>query len=315
MERSQCAIHSPDKRAVLTWLLGLALGVLAGCSSPELLVRQAALPNGAVVNDYDLSLHKTSDHSFDRIDLSAVVLKEQRPLKIDTLLLLLDLEGLKGKHYRHVRSDVYGREIVRRLHQTMPADLKIWGEVFVTTTQSIQPNVLTQVAHYYDVKRFEDALDQGRGGASLEGRSLAQALDQLTVESVRRSGRIAIVLVTSWDRIDESVENAVIRLRQRHEAAQGASVKNMDGNSWSGRPQLGQCLYAIGVGNSYSRERLYSPESCGSYLAGDAVMQPSEMASFVLNVLYGPPRDSDGDGVPDYLDHCAQTPLGRMVTS
>lgn len=315
MDSALYSILGSFERTVLIRILGLVFVALTGCSSPELLVRQAALTGGAVVNDYDFSLYKPTVHSFDTINLSAVVLNEQRPMKTDTLLVLLDLEGLKGKRYRNVPSEVYGREIVRRLHQTLPSDVNLLGDVFVTAIQPNQSKLLTEVTNHYDIKRFEDALDKGLGGASLEGRTLSDALDLLAVESLRRPGRIAIVLVTSWERIDVSAENAVIRLRQRHEASQGISVKNLAGHKWSGRQQPGLCLYAIGVGNTYSRERLYSPESCGSYWAGDAVMQPSEMASFVLNVLYGPPDDSDGDGVPNYLDHCAQTPIGRMVTS
>ena len=302
-------------RSALSWLLMCLLGLFAGCSSPEMLVRQATLPGGAVVHEYDFSLHMPLVHAFDRVDVSAVVASEQRPLKIDTLLVVLDLEGLKGKRYRNIPADVYGREILRRWHQTMPADAKLLGDVWVTTTATSPSNVLSEVPRHYDAKRFEAALNQGGGAHTLDGTSLAQAIDQLAVESVQRAGRLAIVLVTSWERIDAAAENAVIRLRQRHEAAQGMSVSGLVGRSWSGRSQPGQCLYAVGVGNMHSRERLYTPESCGSYVAGDAVMQPSEMASFVMHVLYGPPQDSDGDGVPNHLDLCGQTPPGRMVTS
>jgi len=306
-------------RPALAWMLLWMLGLLAGCSSPEMLVRQATLPGGAVVHEYDVSLHMPLVHAFDRVDLSAVVAREQRPLKIDTLLVLLDLEGLKGKRHRNVPADVYGREILRRWHQTLPADARLLGDVWVTTTSSSRSNVPSGVPsgvpQYYDAKRFEAALDLGVGTHTLDGTSFAEAIDRLALESTHRSGRLAIVLVTSWERIDAAAENAVIRLRQRHEAAQGMSVSGLAGRSWSGRSQPGQCLYAIGVGNAHSRERLYTPESCGSYAAGDAVMQPSEMASFVLHVLYGPPQDSDGDGVPNHLDLCGQTPSGRMVTS
>ncbi len=300
------------RRLSLQWIFAL---MIAGCSSPEMLVRQAALPGGAIVSEYDLALHMPSVHGFDPVDLSSVVANEQRPLKIDSLLILLDLEGLKGKHYRSIPADVYGREIVRRWHQTMPVDAKLLGNVWVTGISLSRSAPLLEAPPHYDTRRFESTLDQGVGANTLDGTSLALAIDQLAVESVQHTGRMAIVLVTSWERIDTATENAVIRLRQRHEAVQGVSVSGLGGRLWSGRVQSGQCLYAIGVGNTHSRERLYTPESCGSYVAGDAVMQPSEMASFVLDVLYGPPKDSDGDGVPNHLDLCGQTPTGRMVTS
>lgn len=302
-------------RLVLSGWLLCALGFLAGCSAPEMLVRQAALPGGAVVDEYDFSVHRPSVHAFDRIDLSTLVAREQRPLKVDSLLVVLDLEGLRGKRYRNIPAEVYGREIVRRWHQTLPADAQLSGDLWVTGQASHPKNARTEGPRRYDVKRLEADLDQGMGVHTLEGLSLARAIDGLAAESVQHPGRLAIVLVTSWERMDIAAENAVVRLRQRHEAAQGMNVSGLAGRSWSGRPQPGQCLYAIGVGNTHSRERLYTPESCGSFAAGDAVMQPSEMASLVLGVLYGPPLDSDGDGVPNHLDLCAQTPPGRMVTS
>ena len=60
-------------RPALAWMLLWMLGLLAGCSSPEMLVRQATLPGGAVVHEYDVSLHMPLVHAFDRVDLSAVV--------------------------------------------------------------------------------------------------------------------------------------------------------------------------------------------------------------------------------------------------
>jgi hypothetical protein len=281
---------------------------------PEMLVRQPAIPSGATIKAYDYSLHQPSVRAFDRMDVAAVVAHEQRQPKIDTLLVLFDVAGLQGRNYRNIEAAVYAREIIRRMHQTIPENIQINGEVFLTAKQA-ESAVAPDISRRYNPAYFETALNNGVGLIALEGSSLASAIDQLAIDSVRRPGRLAIVLVTSWERIDTSAENAVIRLRQRHESIKGLNVTGMDEGRWSGRLQPGHCLYAIGVGNVHSRERLYTPETCGSYWAVDAVMQPSEMASFVLDVLYAPPSDSDGDGVPNYLDMCEKTLLGRIVTS
>lgn len=288
--------------------------LLAGCSMPEMLVRQGSIPSGATIKAYDYSLHQPLVHAFDRIDVSAVVAHEQRQPKIDTLLVLFDLAGLQGRNYRNIEADVYAREVIRRMHQTIPENIQINGDMFLTAKQ-VAKVIAPDVSRRYNPAYFETALNNRVGIIALQGASLASAIDQLAVDSIRRPGRLAIVLVTSWERIDASAENAVIRLRQRHESIKGLNVTGMDEDGWSGRLQPGHCLYAIGVGNVHSRERLYTPETCGSYWAVDAVMQPSEMASFVLDVLYAPPSDSDGDGVPNYLDRCESTPLGRIVTS
>jgi hypothetical protein len=301
-----------------TAAIGLSMALLwgvAGCSMPEMLVKQDALPTGAVIQSYEFSLHQTNVHAFDRIDVSAVVAYEQRPHKIDTLLVLFDSAGLKGQRYRQINAEVYGREIIRRMHQTIPPEAKIYGEVFITQNNAGPLKMPGDFTQNYNAVYFESALNTGVGLAQLEGKSLAAAIDQLASYSVRRNGRLGIVLVTSWDRIDAAAENAVIRLRQRHESIKGLNVMGMEGGAWDGRLQPGHCLYAIGVGNAHSRSRIYTPETCGSFWAGDALMQPSKMASFVIEALYGPPLDSDGDGVPNYLDLCEQTAPGRMVTS
>lgn len=297
------------------WIwLGLLALWLAGCSMPEMLVRQGALPSGATIKAYDHALHQPLVHAFDRMDVAALVAHEQRQPKVDTLLVLFDLAGLQGRYYRNIETDVYAREVIRRLHQTMPEDIAIKGDLFVTEKQIKKPSV-SDIAQRYSPAYFETALNNRVGLVLLNGTSLATAIDQLTADSIRRPGRLAIVLITAWDRIDAEAENAVIRLRQRHESIKGLNVTGMEGNMWSGRQQPGHCLYAIGVGNMHSRERIYTPETCGSFWAVDAVMQPSEMAAFVLDVLYAPPTDSDGDGVPNYLDLCEKTPTGRIVTS
>lgn len=288
---------------------------LAACSMPEMLVRQSSLPKGAIIEEYDFSLHQPSTHTFDRIDLASIVIHQQRPRKIDTLLLVLDTEGLSRSDYRGVPADVYGRELVRRFHQTLPPENEFLGEALQTVGNKSAPIRSTVTSRRYDISFNESALDRNVGLSTLNGITLGKAIDELSEFSLTRQGRQAVVLVTSWDRIDQSTENAVMRLRQRHESSKGIAVEDRMGSSWAGRLQPGFCLHAIGIGNNHSRERLYTPESCGSYWAGDAVMQPSEMAEFILNVLYGPPEDSDNDGIPNYLDVCPDTPPGRMVTS
>ncbi|MEY4979191.1 MAG: hypothetical protein RLZZ352_1461 [Pseudomonadota bacterium] len=300
----------------ISWLITTPIMLsLAACSMPEMLVRQSSLPTGAVIQEYEFSLHQTSTHTFDRIDLASIIAYQQRPKQVDTLLLVFDAEGLKDHVYRGIAADVYGRELIRRFHQTLPTENNFLGETLQTV--GIRAGSIRSAANSrrYDISFNESALDRNVGLATLSGSSLAKAIDELSEYSLQRQGKQAVVLVTSWDRIDQLTENAVMRLRQRHESSKGIAVEDRTGSSWAGRLQPGFCFHAIGIGNSHSRERLYTPESCGSYWAGDAIMQPSEMAEFILSVLYGPPNDSDNDGIPNYLDLCPDTPPGRMVTS
>jgi hypothetical protein len=299
-------------RLTLGFVAAWVAACLSGCSAPEMLVRLATHPRGATINEYDFRLHQPPVHTFDQVDVAAMVKSEQRSPKVDNLLVVLDTEGLKGRTYRGIPADQYGREVLRRFHRTLP-DAHWRGDLFVT--QAAGKGTALNPDQPYAALQRELEMDKGVSMSGLSGTSLGTALDQLADESVRRSGRVAVVVITGWDRIDQAAENAVMRLRQRHESAKGLKVAGAASAPWEGKAQPGVCFYAVGVGNAHSRERLYTPESCGSFWAGDALMQPAEMAGMVLDVLYGLPVDDDGDGVPNYLDHCSQTPPGRTVTS
>ncbi|MFC1896734.1 OmpA family protein, partial [Thermodesulfobacteriota bacterium] len=52
---------------------------------------------------------------------------------------------------------------------------------------------------------------------------------------------------------------------------------------------------------------------CGFYVDADELLTPERMTDFVMWVFLSASPDSDGDGVPDYLDKCPDTPRGEKV--
>ncbi len=279
--------------------LGLAAVVsLAGCSAPEMLVRFPAHIKGADIAEYDFGLHHPSVHTYDPLDLATLVKAQQRPEKVDSFLVVIDVQGLQDRTHKGVNSNTYAREVLRRLDRTMPAHS---GHRQIYTTATL--------GNTSETTQFPNK------AITLGGGRLPQALEELADHSVKHAGRVAVLLLTDWDRIDKAAEEAVMRLRQRHQSETGLKVTNSDALKWDGKRESGICIYAIGIGNRHSRERLINPEACGAYWAADAVMQPAEMASLVLEILYDRPKDDDGDGIPNYLDQCAMTPYGRTVTS
>jgi hypothetical protein len=274
---------------------------LAGCSAPEMLVSFPSHPKGAEVAEYSFDLHQPSVHTFNPYDLGALVESQQRASKVDTLLVVLDTQGLKGRMHQGIDAAVYGQEVLRRFHRTLPSPS--WrGQLFVTEAS------VTGTSAGSSAKSIAPA-------GTLKGADLAQSLHQLSELSVQQPGRVAVLVVTAWDRIDPAVEEAVMRMRQKHASASGLQVQRGESTPWVGKKTPGMCFYAVGVGNRHSRERLYSPDTCGGFWAADAVMQPAEMAAMGLEVLYDKAKDDDGDGIPNYLDQCAMTPAGRTVTS
>lgn len=77
------------------------------------------------------------------------------------------------------------------------------------------------------------------------------------------------------------------------------------------------CIYVVQVGDDRHASALLSkvatgPE-CGGVVGADELASPSGMAAFVERALLL--ADSDGDGVPDDLDRCPDTPRGVAVDS
>lgn len=293
-------------------ILGCSVALLlVACSSTEKVLRTPEIDSGSVLQPYDVQTYKNSVHTFDAIDLMPTIEREQWLRRVDHIFVLWDEAGLSSAQTEGTSPKIFGREILRRLNRTLPSrDLS--GALL--TTGSGQPFSSSTVAGPYDPKAIESQVSKGQGPLSLGGGSLAPRIDALTEWARLQPGRTAIYLITQWDRLDARAIEAIARFHQRTVHASGLTVA-AQGTTWSGKDGLGGCFYAIGVGNTYSREKFLDVTDCGLGATFDAVAQPRDMANFVSRTLYSGPADTDGDGIPDYLDECPNTPAGRLVNS
>ncbi len=293
-------------------ILGCSVALLlVACSSTEKVLRTPEIDSGSVLQPYDVQTYKNSVHTFDAIDLMPTIEREQWLRRVDHIFVLWDEAGLSSAQTDGTSPQIFGREILRRLNRTLPSrDLS--GALL--TTGSGQPFSSSTVAGPYDPKVIESQVAKGQGPLSLGGGSLAPRIDALTEWARLQPGRTAIYLITQWDRLDARAIEAIARFHQRTVHASGLTVATQ-GTTWSGKDGLGGCFYAIGVGNTYSREKFLDVTDCGLGATFDAVAQPRDMANFVSRTLYSGPADTDGDGIPDYLDECPNTPAGRLVNS
>jgi hypothetical protein len=285
--------------------------LLLACSSTEKLLRTPEVDSPSVLRPYDVQTYKKSVHTFDAIDLTPTIEREQWLKRVDYIFVLWDEAGLAGVQTNDMSPKIFGREILRRLNQTLPA--RGLSGALLTTGRG-QPFSGSTAAGPYDPKAIESQLSKGQGPLSLGGSSLAPRIDALTEWARLQPGRTAIYLITKWDRLDDRAIEAIARFHQRTVRASGLTVAAQS-TTWHGKDGLGGCFYAIGVGNTFSREKFLDVTDCGLAETFDAVAQPRDMANFISRTLYSGPADTDGDGVPDYADECPNTPAGRIVNS
>jgi OOP family OmpA-OmpF porin len=294
--------------------LGLAVTVLisAGCVSMERLVKVPAQLELATIGSYKTDIHRQSIHIFNPISLDNRVAKLRLEPRVENLFFLLDQSAALSEEFRGVSTRLYAREMVRRFTETMPK--KNYSGALLLYHQQAKANKQALQLTSYTPADLRKALVEPGLMQLINRDSLPMAIDQLSELISRTEGSSAVILVTSWAKIDSRVERAVMRMRQSSRFVGGMQISGSgpEPTPWQGH-QSGVCLYTIGVGNQLSRTRLETVDSCGYSIAANKVAQPRDMTHFVQRVLYKGPADSDGDGIYDYLDGCPNTSIGRIV--
>ncbi len=291
--------------------------VLSGCLATENLVHVPRHNNMAELEDYNVSLYRQSQHIFNPMPIDARVMQLRLQQRVEHLVFLVDQSTSLSDSAKGLDTRFYAKEVVRRFIKTMPT------QPFSSTivTYNNQPHLQLYApldARLTIATRFPNELEFLLSGhrttQHIEVKSLSVALDFVSELVGNLHGPSAVVLVTEWSQIDESVEQAVMRMRQRVTFGRKAHVVVPESSAiaWP-HSHSGLCFFTVGVGNRLSRSRLESADSCGFSSAVDKVAQPSTMANFVETVLYKGPADQDGDGIYDYQDLCPATPAKRIV--
>jgi len=280
---------------------------LAACSSMERLVDVETKSSPTSVSTYSLDTHKRSVHIFDPVKIDQTAQKLGLQPRLNNLLVLIDEPSLTDS-YRGIPKDIYAYEIFRRFNLTVP-HLNLAGNAWRVGDSDGTP---ISADGPYSAVHIQHRLDQGEALPHVGAVDLANAIDRLTEVASRRQGRTGLLLITDWSRVTESVIDSIARFRQVGRSNAGFKVLPAI-SDWSGAGET-FCVFAIGVGNAYSRARLDKVDECGFSASADLIAQPRDMAHFVQRMLFTRPIDTDGDGVFDFEDDCPDTPPGRLIT-
>ncbi len=266
------------------WMLGAAV-LLFGCASPEV-------------------AYKPDPFTPVRIDTTGFV------PKIDAFAVLLDASSsMNDPHPNKFR---YAKEITSRLNQTIPpgnykSALVAFG--FGSCTKNKEAWVAYGPTDY-SMAGLQSGLDSVKCAAGYT--PMEVAVDASGEALAGDPGNIAVFIVSDFERFlaGSPDANAVKAALERLKTTYGSRL----------------CLYPIQVGTNPAAAALGSElagvAACGRAVNADSIASATAMAAFVKEAFLEPappppaPRvmDSDGDGVPDDMDQCPNTPKGAKVT-
>jgi OOP family OmpA-OmpF porin len=211
-------------------------------------------------------------------------------------MVILDKSKSMGEDYEDQQKLTYAKEIVSRMNQTIP-DLRLMSALrhFPIGQFSSEKSRLVYGLTAYSKAGLEDALREIKrtGGSS----PLAAAMDAAGADLKSNQGDIALIIVSDGKDMAEAP------------AVAAENLKGLFGDRL--------CIHTVLVGNSPSGQKVMEEVArageCGVSVNADDIASAAGMAGFVEKVFLEKVMDSDGDGVPDDLDQCPNTPKGVKV--
>lgn len=229
--------------------------------------------------------------------------------KVDNFQVILDASFSMSEG--GVNNFVAARDIVRRMNQGIPTDLRYNGglrSIGHNLSQSSRPTEMLYGMTDYKQAGFHAGLAKIKyvGGST----PMAEALLAAGGDLQSAPGKAALILVSDGLHMDDA-------------PAAAKKIKGMLGENL--------CIYTIAVGSGAGQatlKQIADAGQCGFATTGAALADAAGMTSFIDQVFITakkpapkpvpkplPPRDSDGDGVTDDRDRCPNTPRGTPVNS
>jgi OOP family OmpA-OmpF porin len=222
--------------------------------------------------------------------------------KVDGFLVILDASSsMADSHEGRVKLDA-AKEMLTLMNQTIP-DLRLTGMIrtYGHTLMSLyRKTIRIYGPTEYSKEGFSKALAKvdWAGGVSPLGLAITAGIRGLK----RTDGAMAVIIVTDAEDLTDRPVAAAQNMKEQY----GDRV----------------CIYTILVGDDPGGKDLMAQIAetgqCGFSVTAESIASPEGMADYVERVFFTrrpKPLDSDGDGVPDDLDQCPDTPAGVRVDS
>jgi len=214
-------------------------------------------------------------------------------------MVILDKSSSMSEKYNGQKRLTIAKDFLNAMNQTLP-EMKFNCALRTFGISGFgKPTALFYGLTEYSSKGFQGALDAAQRAI---GRSpLGTAITAAAGDLKKSEGQIAVIIVSDGEEMDATPITAAKKMKAKF----GDRL----------------CIYTVLVGDDPAGETLMKQVAaaggCGFSLRADKFKDSGDMGDFVKNVFLAeiakPVLDSDGDGVPDDLDRCPDTPKDVKV--
>jgi len=223
--------------------------------------------------------------------------------KVDNFMVILDSSASMDQAYKGKQKLTLAKNMVNAMNQTIP-DLDLNGALRTFGHSWCPFSRKTTLVYGLAPQSRADAEKALESVMLASGRSpLDLAIRAATEDLKSAKGDMAVIIVSDADDMDDSSVAAANDMKARY----GDRL----------------CIYALLVGDDPGGKdlmgKLTKAGHCGFQVNADDIATPEAMADFVEKVFLQRAKaapvvlDSDGDGVPDGMDRCPDTPRGVKV--
>jgi len=243
--------------------------------------------------------------------------------KVDQFIVIADESMSMGDRSHHTQKVQIEEAFLASLNETIPELDYVGGlRTFGKNCQAKGKTVLVREVSAYGTNEFENALDQFGcvGGLSPLGKAIAASGGDLSMGKPT-----AVIIITDGLDMGKKAVSAAGSLKEA--LGDDLTIYAIQlGDSGTGEKVLSKIVGAGGEGYVKEAHDLTSAAAMKDFVV-DVFLYPDDDGDGVPNHLdkcpdtprgvkvdaVGCPLDTDGDGVPDYLDKCPGTPKGVEV--
>jgi OmpA-OmpF porin, OOP family len=249
------------------------------------------------------------DSSFQAMDLNSRMQAGEYEQKIDNFHVILDRSGSEEETYRGHSKFAIANDFLTRMNASIPdmeltSGLRTFGASFNPFGKKTDL-IYGPTAH--SQQGFQDALESVKWGGGMS--PVEEALNAASSDIMPFQGQTALMFVGDGQYKGYDPAAAIKRMK----ATYGDNL----------------CVYPVLVGSEdpdsvKTMQEIADAGECGFYQSAKYLDTPENMSNWVAGVFLNKvekkaevvppkPEDTDGDGVTDDIDQCADTPMGASV--